>query len=84
MSTVVKSIHTFVNYILKTIHVILCMSSVLYRVNGHDVAAGLLVKTAGPKLVNISDAKGRWVLLCIRIPMYYDWLYISNLISYIR
>ncbi|KAM8917822.1 serine/threonine-protein phosphatase 6 regulatory ankyrin repeat subunit C isoform 2-T2 [Spinachia spinachia] len=31
-------------------------------VNGHDIAAGLLVKTGGPKLVNISDAKGRTAL----------------------
>ncbi|XP_035811712.1 serine/threonine-protein phosphatase 6 regulatory ankyrin repeat subunit C-like isoform X2 [Amphiprion ocellaris] len=28
-------------------------------VNGHDVAAGLLVKTVGSQSVNISDAKGR-------------------------
>lgn len=35
----------------------------LHRVNGHDVAAGLVVKTAGPQIANISDAKGRWVLL---------------------
>uniref|UniRef100_A0A8C2ZVY6 Ankyrin repeat domain 52 n=1 Tax=Cyclopterus lumpus TaxID=8103 RepID=A0A8C2ZVY6_CYCLU len=31
-------------------------------VNGHDVAAGLLVKTVGPKLVHVSDAKGRTAL----------------------
>lgn len=31
------------------------------RVNGHDVAAGLLVKTVGPQTVSVSDAKGRWV-----------------------
>ena len=35
----------------------------LHRVNGHDVAAALLVKTVGPQIVNVSDAKGRWVLL---------------------
>uniref|UniRef100_A0A671YG43 Ankyrin repeat domain 52 n=1 Tax=Sparus aurata TaxID=8175 RepID=A0A671YG43_SPAAU len=28
-------------------------------VNGHDVAAELLVKTVGPQVVNVSDAKGR-------------------------
>uniref|UniRef100_A0A8C9X2X4 Ankyrin repeat domain 52 n=1 Tax=Sander lucioperca TaxID=283035 RepID=A0A8C9X2X4_SANLU len=28
-------------------------------VNGHDVAAGLLVKAVGPQIVNVSDAKGR-------------------------
>ncbi|GLD64307.1 serine/threonine-protein phosphatase 6 regulatory ankyrin repeat subunit C-like protein, partial [Lates japonicus] len=28
-------------------------------VNGHDVAAELLVKTVGPQIVSISDAKGR-------------------------
>ncbi len=31
----------------------------LRRVNGHDVAAALLVKTVGPQIVNVSDAKGR-------------------------
>lgn len=31
----------------------------LLRVNGHDVAAELLVKTVGPQVVNVSDAKGR-------------------------
>ncbi|XP_037622637.1 serine/threonine-protein phosphatase 6 regulatory ankyrin repeat subunit C-like [Sebastes umbrosus] len=31
-------------------------------VNGHDVAAGLLVKTVGPQIVNVSDAKGRMPL----------------------
>lgn len=34
-----------------------------HRVNGHDVAAGLIVKTVGPQIVQVSDAKGRWVLL---------------------
>ncbi|KAK5912274.1 hypothetical protein CesoFtcFv8_002166 [Champsocephalus esox] len=28
-------------------------------VNGHDVAAGLIVKTVGPQIVQVSDAKGR-------------------------
>lgn len=31
------------------------------RVNGHGVCAELLVKTVGPQIVKISDAKGRWV-----------------------
>lgn len=35
------------------------------RVKGHDVAAGLLVKTVGPPIVNASDAKGRWVSLLV-------------------
>lgn len=29
--------------------------------NGHDVSAGLLLKAVGPDIVNVCDAKGRWV-----------------------
>lgn len=35
----------------------------VHSVKGHDVAANLLLKTAGPQIVNVSDAKGRWVKL---------------------
>lgn len=37
-----------------------CVFSV-HSVKGHVVAANLLLKTAGPQIVNVSDAKGRWV-----------------------
>lgn len=29
--------------------------------NGHDVSAGLLLKAVGPDIVNVCDARGRWV-----------------------
>lgn len=37
----------------------------VHSVKGHDVAANLLLKTAGPQIVNVSDAKGRWVKLLV-------------------
>lgn len=35
------------------------------RINGYDVSAGLLVKTVGPQIADVSDAKGRWVSLLV-------------------